>query len=73
MFTNTSNILEETGLATMTCEQTSLTHESNGNASEEEIRWDLVNRMRAEIATGTYDTPEKLELAVERLLSVEFE
>ena len=32
------------------------------------IRQDLVNRVRAEIAAGTYDTPEKLEIALERLL-----
>lgn len=33
-----------------------------------EIRQDLVNRIRAQIAAGTYETPEKLDVAVERLL-----
>jgi hypothetical protein len=32
-----------------------------------EVRWDLVQRIRQEIAAGTYDTPEKLEIALERL------
>ncbi len=33
-----------------------------------EIRVELVERVRREIAAGTYDTPEKFELALERLL-----
>jgi hypothetical protein len=32
------------------------------------IRHLLVSRVRREIAEGTYDTPEKLEAALERLL-----
>jgi Anti-sigma-28 factor, FlgM len=32
------------------------------------IRHHLVERLRREIAEGTYDTPEKLEVALERLL-----
>ena len=32
------------------------------------IRADLVKRVRREIADGTYDTPEKWEAAVDRLL-----
>jgi hypothetical protein len=31
------------------------------------IRWDLVKRVRAEIAAGTYDTPQKFAAAVERM------
>lgn len=31
------------------------------------VRHDLVRRVRQEIAAGTYDTPEKLEIAFERL------
>ena len=31
------------------------------------IRWDLVNRIRAEIAAGTYDTPEKFAAAIDRM------
>ena len=33
-----------------------------------EIRAELVDRVRAEIAAGTYETPEKLQRAVERML-----
>jgi negative regulator of flagellin synthesis FlgM len=33
-----------------------------------QIRHDLVNRIRAQIADGTYETPEKLDAAVDRLL-----
>jgi negative regulator of flagellin synthesis FlgM len=33
-----------------------------------EIRHDLVDRIRAQIADGTYETPEKLNAAVDRLL-----
>jgi len=32
------------------------------------IRHDLVARVRREIAAGEYDTPEKMEIAVARLL-----
>lgn len=32
------------------------------------IRYDLVNRIRAEIAAGTYDTEEKMNIATERML-----
>jgi len=32
------------------------------------IRQDLVDRVREEIAAGTYDTPEKLQAAVDSLL-----
>ena len=33
------------------------------------IRHDLVARVRREIAAGTYDTPEKLDAAMARLLA----
>ena len=33
------------------------------------IRFDLVNRIKAEIAAGTYDTPEKMDIALERMAS----
>ena len=33
-----------------------------------DIRADLVARVKAEIEAGTYETPERLEIAVERLL-----
>jgi hypothetical protein len=32
-----------------------------------EVRQELVARVRQEIRAGTYDTPEKLEAAVDRL------
>jgi hypothetical protein len=35
---------------------------------EPEIRCDLVERIRREIAAGVYETPEKWALALERLL-----
>ena len=37
-------------------------------ACEPGIRIELVNRVRAEIAAGTYDTPEKWDAALDRLL-----
>jgi anti-sigma28 factor (negative regulator of flagellin synthesis) len=33
-----------------------------------DIRQDLVNRIRAEIAAGTYETTEKLDAALDRML-----
>jgi hypothetical protein len=32
------------------------------------VRQELVERVRQEIAAGTYETPEKLEIALARLL-----
>jgi len=32
------------------------------------VRTDLVNRLRSEIASGAYETPEKLDAALDRLL-----
>jgi negative regulator of flagellin synthesis FlgM len=37
-------------------------------AESGEVRQGLVNRIRAEIASGTYETPQKLNAAVDRLL-----
>jgi len=34
-----------------------------------DIRTDKVDRIKAEIAAGTYETPEKMSLALDRLLS----
>jgi negative regulator of flagellin synthesis FlgM len=44
-----------------------------GRAAEQlgnipEIRQDRVDSIRAQIAAGTYDTPEKLDIALDRLL-----
>jgi hypothetical protein len=41
---------------------------SQGSTSVNDFRPELVQRVRAEIAAGTYDTPEKWDLALERLL-----
>ena len=38
------------------------------NVTDDDIRPDLVRRVRAEIAAGTYDTPEKWDIALGRLL-----
>jgi negative regulator of flagellin synthesis FlgM len=35
---------------------------------ESDLRLDLIARVRQEISAGTYDTPEKMEAALERLL-----
>jgi anti-sigma28 factor (negative regulator of flagellin synthesis) len=37
------------------------------NTDTTKIRFDLVNRIKAEIAAGTYDTPEKMDIAIERM------
>ena len=37
------------------------------NTSPKVFRAELVARVRQEIALGTYDTPEKMELALEKL------
>lgn len=37
-------------------------------ASLPDVRTDLVNRVRAEIQAGTYDTPDKWDQAVENLI-----
>lgn len=39
----------------------------NPQSYSPEIRIDLVARVRQEIQAGTYDTPEKLEAALDRL------
>jgi anti-sigma28 factor (negative regulator of flagellin synthesis) len=37
------------------------------NAESPKIRFDLVNRIKAEIVAGMYDTPEKMDIAIERM------
>ena len=41
---------------------------SENAESSSEIRFDLVNRIRSEILAGTYETPEKLNSALEKML-----
>jgi hypothetical protein len=43
--------------------------QSEVECQEGTFRADLVARIRREIAEGTYDTPEKLEIALGRLLA----
>ena len=38
-------------------------------ADNASVRTDLVARIKSEIASGTYETPEKLDLALNRLLN----
>lgn len=39
------------------------------SAESPKIRFDLVNRIKTEIAAGTYDTPDKMDIAIERMAS----
>lgn len=41
---------------------------SQNGPADDGIRWGLVERIRKEIAEGTYDTEDKLEKALERLV-----
>lgn len=43
--------------------------EAAAQAAENDIRSDLVTRVRNEIAAGTYETPEKLDAALDGLLN----
>ena len=42
---------------------------ATATAADPNIRHDLVARIRREIAAGTYETPEKLDAALERMLA----
>jgi len=42
---------------------------AKANTESPRIRFDLVNRIKAEIAAGTYDTPDKMDIAIERMAS----
>jgi len=46
-----------------------LSEVGKSNGESPRIRFDLVNRVKAEIAAGTYDTPEKMDIALERMAS----
>lgn len=52
-----------------TAERLSAAEGANRASEGGEIRYELVNRIRDEIAAGTYDTPERFDVAMERLLS----
>jgi hypothetical protein len=42
---------------------------ANPPRDESRVRTELVERVRREIADGSYDTPEKLAIALERMLN----
>lgn len=42
--------------------------EAAGASEATDIRSDLVARVRSEIAAGTYETPQRIDAALERLL-----
>ena len=46
-----------------------LSETSQTGTESTKIRFDLVNRIKTEIAAGTYDTPEKMDIAIERMVS----
>ena len=46
-----------------------LSDTAKSNTESTKIRFDLVNRIKAEIAAGTYDTPDKMDVAIERMAS----
>jgi len=66
MQTHGPNCLEGPISATRAWWQTA--EDSPSRASSETIRADLVARVRRAIAAGTYDTPEKWAVALDRLL-----
>jgi hypothetical protein len=47
--------------------QTQCTNQDSPKAEEPGIRKELVERIRREIAAGTYDTPEKWNAALDKL------
>ncbi len=65
MYWYTSSRLHETESCPCRAQRSSAVG-ANGTGA---IRVELVQRVRAEIAAGTYDTPEKFEAAFETLLA----
>ena len=63
-----TQIEDEVEIST-TARRLSATSETSRAAESGEVRYDLVNRLREEIANGTYDTPQRFDAAMERLLS----
>jgi hypothetical protein len=47
----------------------SRTDSASTASSKSGIRFDLVNRVRSEIAAGTYDTADKMDIALDRMVS----
>jgi hypothetical protein len=50
------------------CSEEACGEEERPADGPEEIRWELVARVRGEIASGTYETEEKWQAALDRLL-----
>src|SRR5712692_7045086 len=44
-------------------------HADESQGQDGEIRWELVEQVRREIAAGTYESPEKWQAALDKLLS----
>ncbi len=40
----------------------------SGESSSSGIRFELVNRIKAEIAADNYDTPDKMDIALDRMI-----
>jgi hypothetical protein len=63
---------DETALTSLApsvrCEEATMNHPHELDERERPIRWKLVGRVRQEIADGTYETPEKWDLALDRLM-----
>ena len=55
--------------ASFSAESLRLSDAAKTDTGSTKIRFDLVNRIKAEIAVGTYDTPEKMDIAIERMAS----
>lgn len=64
-----SNPIQDEIEISTTARRLSATTESAAASETGEVRYELVNRIREEIANGTYDTPERFDVAMERLLS----
>ncbi len=56
--------LEVSPMASMLSKQT----EAGERTGPQGIRTGLVDRVRREIAAGTYDSPEKLDIALDRMI-----
>ena len=41
---------------------------NSSESSASGVRFELVNRIKREIAEGTYDTPDKMDIAMDRLI-----
>ena len=46
-----------------------LSDTTKADAGSSKIRFDLVNRIKADIAAGTYDTSDKMDIAIDRMAS----